>query len=1505
MADRPLTPQERAATIERLTRSQAMLQETFASGRVPVDEEIRIRTQFADVLVKTCDHLRHPQLLQDGIQHLETILRRVPQTSPDYLKHLNALCHARTSEYLMTHSGHALDEAVKAGQRALEFAQSTALQLRDPEGYLEILNNLSFALSRRNAVSMNLDDLELAIMSTREIYEIAPRGSDRYLISLNNLVSQLRRHFTQANDQNSLDEAERLMNEMLSCTTPGTMHHGVALGQLGIIGSAKFNHTKLLEDLDIALVNCKAGLDALPNGHEIRPDMLTAIVELYAARYSTQNEAADLASLVHYSRLRLEAFPKGSQSRGIYLLNHLRRVQKYIFEEQTLEALESAIAETRNELSNMPSNYPQQEKCQLILSDLLGAKYSMSNELQDLMNLVNFLETMVTEHNHRVEMPGSSEQSVTSKWIRDLKSQLKELTQAPVESSMRGLAEQELAGIFLSFSSPEKAAVVALEEMYKMEYLRLEIITKAIERGQELSEEEIDIQAEKLKDEKAATEANENTRQRYRAPEFETEFGLRKLAVDTQSKNIPWDLSNVMRCLLGYEPTQGVPLKQFIAREARIEQLAIEKNLSEGRHPNLALCHMCRDLAKPLQPSGDGFELTAKNGYLPFGNFSQLDCRQHCTICSFILSAVTSNSGELIPLLQAIDDEIQGTRLSTGILSTGEKVMRVDYGLQQVTELRILTPKNYTQAVRQGWESGLSSSIEALLQSGEGPAHDPHGQQVNLDLIKSWLNRCDHNHGSACNNPRSEARAATDRPMIFIDVKEQCLVPATSAEKYFALSYVWGQVDMCKTLKANYEERRVPMALSKVPFPKTIRDAISFVHSLGERFLWIDAICMVQDDAEQMATDIPNMDVVYGKAYATIVALYGDSADAGLPGVAAGTRAPQQIGILNVSNQSPDLDYDGPSGKNHAICLVSTPRPLHLTLNASRWNSRGWILQERLLSRRCLYFSPEAAYFQCSQDTWTEAGTNEAYSAKMLDDRALDDEIVLRAANHNNPLSDIDGLHDIGLRERVERAFRVYKRLVETYTPRQFSFKSDVLNGFAGVFAVLERYFQSDTLMGLPAAVFSHALLWSPVARSPRRGCRLPTPDNLAMGKPDTQFASWSWAGWDGPVEYRLFGERDEEVQLPKPLITRYQLGTSSSPKIIEVEKNGLNQQTTQRSDMSALNTAGNNDPGAESPSQNATRRPCVSSESKNTNTSPLPAPYGGNTLHPQTSLSDRNGIKPQYIQSFNLAGVWDFFKLAAEGDSLGQESWGNYWDSVNLTSGLSADAQTASLNLSQIFPQGLSAKFVSTPGAQGSSSKRPESDAAQKEAKVLGDPSRGSNWVVMPPPKAPEPWDSPLDANILSFTAPTIHLSAFHISPEKEYLIQQTSIHTQGQQAIRRIYDRQGRHCGLWWEQAGYGYVGLGFNHEAEKNIHMVAISEYGDVYHPRKGPSRVEGEIRLFHDEVFPSVGSGSGIVNILAVDFNIEKPENAGYRCTVAIVHKRAWDAVEPQLKAIRIA
>lgn len=67
--------------------------------------------------------------------------------------------------------------------------------------------------------------------------------------------------------------------------------------------------------------------------------------------------------------------------------------------------------------------------------------------------------------------------------------------------------------------------------------------------------------------------------------------------------------------------------------------------------------------------------------------------------------------------------------------------------------LRILTPSNHTHALRQGWEArNQALNFQDMIEKKEGPVYTTDGQQVDMVMLKQWLNNCDHNHGSVCNS---------------------------------------------------------------------------------------------------------------------------------------------------------------------------------------------------------------------------------------------------------------------------------------------------------------------------------------------------------------------------------------------------------------------------------------------------------------------------------------------------------------------------------------------------------------------------------------------------------------------------------------------------------------------------------------------------------------------------------------------------------------------------------
>jgi len=155
-------------------------------------------------------------------------------------------------------------------------------------------------------------------------------------------------------------------------------------------------------------------------------------------------------------------------------------------------------------------------------------------------------------------------------------------------------------------------------------------------------------------------------------------------------------------------------------------------------------------------------------------------------------------------------------------------------------------------------------------------------------LVRQWLNTCLENHGSACSVIRGteeqQSHVWNIPNFVLIDVHKQCLVDAPVDCRYAALSYVWGRNPFINLTKANLAQLRRPGSLKDHArlLPKTLSDSIEFICQIGERFLWVDSLCIVQDDRDQKHGLIDNMDLIFSGALLTIIAATGSDANASL-----------------------------------------------------------------------------------------------------------------------------------------------------------------------------------------------------------------------------------------------------------------------------------------------------------------------------------------------------------------------------------------------------------------------------------------------------------------------------------------------------------------------------------------------------------------------------------------------------------------------------------------------
>lgn len=324
---------------------------------------------------------------------------------------------------------------------------------------------------------------------------------------------------------------------------------------------------------------------------------------------------------------------------------------------------------------------------------------------------------------------------------------------------------------------------------------------------------------------------------------------------------------------------------------------------------------------------------------------------------------------------------------------------------------------NRTRRLRVTWtgNEGVDQDVYLVLVDPGGirqtnseayaiPATDSHflgrgliESKDNQSLIKSWVDLCVGKHGNNCrlNHGSTKDFKKLVKGTYFgvIDVVDLCLkeLPFNSEGKpadYIALSYVWDKGNSGEspytTIRANVMLHIQHGGIEKAwdRLPRTIQDAILLTSRLGERYIWIDSLCIVQDSVTSWELNAKAMHLVYGNAKFTICAADGD-AETGLLAVQSMLRSniasSLRHGLGSIEKDSSRILTSRLTAEClPGVRLLVTKSP-EAVISDSDWNKRGWTFQERLLSRRCLVFADGHIYFQCrssvmSQDIFTDGG---------------------------------------------------------------------------------------------------------------------------------------------------------------------------------------------------------------------------------------------------------------------------------------------------------------------------------------------------------------------------------------------------------------------------------------------------------------------------------------------------------------------------------------------------
>ena len=367
------------------------------------------------------------------------------------------------------------------------------------------------------------------------------------------------------------------------------------------------------------------------------------------------------------------------------------------------------------------------------------------------------------------------------------------------------------------------------------------------------------------------------------------------------------------------------------------------------------------------------------------------------------------------------------------------------------------------------------------------------GEDSRFGLIKRWLHYCDINHNNC------QEREPPFLPTRVLDVGSQhpvLLVSEGRRGHYVALSYCWGGPQTIMTTHETFERftTEVDDGVSQ-----TLKDAIEITRVLNLRYLWIDALCIIQG-GEDFNIESLKMSQYYGNAYFTL---------------SAGCAARSQDGFLTSRPPAPaapcKLDYYRPASgvpatSPHGSVFVCLP-PSH---SVGPLVTRAWTYQESVLTRRELLYGQEQISFRCLERRISENGTSVILEQQVpyLSVRGLD----------LKPLAE----------QKTEMLCRWYSML-EHYTRRDLTDPADKLTALAGIAQVIHNILQCNYLFGLWEDDMIRGLLWTTntdrYSKDWAESLRRPGKDRAP---------SWSWASVEGHVSHTHTKRSNTKFQDPK-----------------------------------------------------------------------------------------------------------------------------------------------------------------------------------------------------------------------------------------------------------------------------------------------------------------------------------------------------------------------------------
>ncbi|PIA99282.1 hypothetical protein CB0940_02932 [Cercospora beticola] len=413
-----------------------------------------------------------------------------------------------------------------------------------------------------------------------------------------------------------------------------------------------------------------------------------------------------------------------------------------------------------------------------------------------------------------------------------------------------------------------------------------------------------------------------------------------------------------------------------------------------------------------------------------------------------------------------------------------------------------------------------------------------------LSWVQEQINACTHSHAQ-CQRKQGEflpTRLLSVRPnpgSQDIRLIESKNLP--SSARYIALSHCWGKIHMqCLTKKENLLQQLECVPWSSLT--RTFQDAVDFTRRLGIDYIWIDSMCIVQNDTEDWLREASMMFSVYGNAHVTLVGVHAGDGSVGLYSSTAAQRAsPKTVAFNGHDYQLYTREATTPF---HDWRQISSEAPLF---------GRAWCFQELIISSRVVFFTKQELLWECWSNASCECTCPASNSTQDIDNLKVQhfaaladaqyDDLRERVIDKTNAtsfrLSSVPSAAARGLAdEQLRREYRVHQwhSVVEQYSELRLTKYTDRLPAFGGV---AQHYHEAGIrpgekyLAGLWSGSIIDDLVWWAMEFGRKR---------LGAGVAP----SWSWASVTGAVQYKQV-----KVALAKVLSAECEYGNTGPFSVV------------------------------------------------------------------------------------------------------------------------------------------------------------------------------------------------------------------------------------------------------------------------------------------------------------------------------------------------------------------